>query len=439
MKILLVLPAGENFRVTTKDTRVPRRKMLRFSILPLTTIAALTPSCHEVGICDENVEPIDFDADVDLVGITFMTAVAPRAYQIAAEFRKRGKIVVAGGYHTTLCPDDVEPHFDSLVIGEAEIQWQQLLQDVEAKRLQKKYVATHPCDPALIPTPRRDLTTRNKHHYVTINAVHTGRGCFNACNFCSITAFFNHNHRNRPLDHVLNELKELPKSILFIDDNIIANRDYARKMFEEMIPLRKKWVSQCTIDIADDPDLLILAKKSGCIGLFIGIESIQSGNLATFNKKFNQSESYPKRLKIIRNAGIAILGSLIVGGDSDDPSIFADTLKFLQQNRTIALQLNILTPLPGTPLFEKMEREGRIIDRDWTKYDYRNVIFQPAKMTPSQLQQGADWLYRQYYRLDRIFLHSLYTLFKYGLFNAILTWRLNFTYRYDNQQEDRNR
>jgi radical SAM superfamily enzyme YgiQ (UPF0313 family) len=438
MKILLVLPAGENVRVTYERPAVPRRKMLRFSVLSLTIIAALTPPEHEVRIVDENVEPLDFDEDVDVVGVTFMTALAPRAYEIARRFKGRGKVVVGGGYHPTLCPEEATKQFDAIVVGDAEDVWPQMLEDIEAGRLRRLYMRPS-CSGAKClhsPLPCRDLLARTAKHYVTINAVQTGRGCRHGCRYCSVTAFHQQNHRNRPHGEVLDELKTLPGDLIFVDDNIMADRDYARELFRAMIPLRKRWVAQCSIEIGDDRELLELASAAGCCGFFIGIETINPENLASVGKNFNDSKRYRERLARIRRSHIGVVAGIIVGLDNDDPGVFERTLTFLQEMSIDALQLNILTPLPGTPLFMDMERMGRVIDRDWSHYDFRHAVLQPARMTANELQAGADWLYSQFYRLDRILWRFGRNIFALRWMPALLGLKLSLTYRYDNKREN---
>lgn len=435
MNILLVLPAGERVRVTSRTSRVPRRGMLRFSILPLTTVAALTPSRHHVAICDENVELLDLDADVDLVGVTFMTALAPRAYEIADAFRKRGKIVVAGGYHPTFLPDEAGGHFDAVVVGEAEGSWQRLLEDVERSRLHRIYRRAAPCDPASIPVPRRDLTVRTARHYVTTAAVQTGRGCRHACRYCSITAFHRGTHRSRPLDAVLEELRSLPRNFMFVDDNIVADPEYARHLFRAMVPMKKRWVCQCSIEIAHDRDLLGLARRAGCLGMFVGIETLSESNLAAVEKGFNDRAGYRESIAAIRGAGIGVVAGVIVGMDGDDTGVFERMLRFLDRARIDAVQVNVMTPLPGTALFESMDRQGRILDRDWSRYDFRHCVIRPARMTPRQLQDGADWLYARFYRLDRILVRFVRSLGGLGWVQAWIGLRLGLTYRYDNLRE----
>ncbi len=437
MRILLVLPAAESVRVTRARPEIPRRKMLRFSVLPLTMVAALTPPEHEVRIVDENVEPLDFDADVDVVGVTFMTALAPRAFEVARKFRARGKVVVGGGYHPTLCPEEAVKEFDAIVVGDAEESWPQLLQDLQAGRLQKSYARPSCGDERLLcsPAPRRDLLTPMAKHYVTINAVQTGRGCRHNCRYCSVTAFHQQRHRSRPLEEVLEELSAVPRDLIFVDDNIIADREYARSLFHAMIPLRKRWVGQCSIEIADDAELLELASDAGCCGLFIGIETVNTKNLAAMHKTFNDSGRYAQRLRRIRRAGIGVIAGIIVGLDEDDTGVFERTLAFLQRVKIDAIQLNILTPLPGTPLFADMNHKRRVTDADWGHYDFRHVVFQPALMTSDDLQAGADWLYAQFYRLDRVLWRFLRNVLAFRWLPALLGLKLSLTYRYDNKRE----
>ena len=446
MKILLVLPAGEQVRVTPQHPEVQRRAMLRFSVLPLTAVAALTPHEHQVRIVDENVEALEFDTDCDVVGITFMTALAPRAYEIAAHFRRRGRIVVGGGYHATLCPEDAAPHFDALVVGDAEGAWERLLADLQRGELQRVYrqpVGGEPDSPGpgsrselmQTPVPRRDLLRPTVRHYATINAVQAGRGCGHNCRYCSVTVFHRRKYRRRPVADIIGELRSLPRNFIFVDDNIIADREYALELFRAMTPLRKRWVSQCSVLVADDPELLHLMRAAGCCGLFIGIETASDENLTAMNKQFNHADSYRERLRKIRGAGIGIVAGMIVGMDGDDTRVFEQTLRFLQATRLDAVQLNILTPLPGTPLYADMAQAGRVTDRDWSHYDYRHVVFHPARMTATELQAGADWLYAQFYRLDRIICRFARAVFTIGLMPALLSLKLGLTYRYDNKRE----
>lgn len=435
MKIMLILPAAEHLRVTSQKDQVPNRKMLRFSVLGLTTVAALTPMGHKVTLYDENVEPVDLWADADVVGISFMTGLANRAYELAAHFRRRRIITVAGGFHPTLCTDEVMKHFDIVVAGQAEGIWPKVLEDIQNKNYQPLYENRNRSDLADVPVPRRSLLEYNKDKYITTNAVQIGRGCRHKCRFCSVTAFFGHNYQTRPLENVLAELRTVPKHFMFVDDNIIADADYAKKLFRAMIPMKKRWISQCSLEIAEDSELLDLAYKAGCRGLFVGIETTSKENLERVDKGFNPAEDYARKIAIIHRHRIGVQAGMIVGMDGDDAAVFQRTLEFLQKAKIDALQLAILTPQPGTPLREEFEQAGRIIDNDWSHYDYRHVVIQPKLMTAEQLQNGADWLYSQYYRLDRILLRSLRALITLGPLAAYLVYHLNMNYRYDNKRE----
>jgi radical SAM superfamily enzyme YgiQ (UPF0313 family) len=436
MKILLVLPAGEKVRVTPGRLQVPRRAMLRFSVLPLTVVAALTPREHEVRIVDENVEPLDFDLACDVVGVTFMTALAPRAYAIAREFRRRGRLVVAGGYHATFCPEETAAHFDAVVVGDAEGVWPRVLADLAGGTLRPLYGAPPAADLELhTPIPRRELLAAQARRYVTINAVQTSRGCRHGCRYCSITAFHHRTQRHRPVAEVLADLQTVPRHFIFVDDNIAADRGYAAELFTAMAPLRKRWVSQCSLEVADDAELLGLMRAAGCRGLFIGLETTNAANLTAVGKQFNDSARYRERIRRLHRAGIGIVAGIILGLDHDAPGVFAGTLRFLQQMHLEAVQVNILTPLPGTPLFGDFERAGRVTDRDWSHYDFRHVVFRPAGMTAEELQAGADWVYAQFYRLDRIVWRFLRSLCTGRWLLAVLALKLGLTYRYDNRRE----
>jgi radical SAM superfamily enzyme YgiQ (UPF0313 family) len=435
MKILLIVPAGRDYRITSASQSVPDRSMLRFSVLPVLAVAAATPPTHEVRICDENVEPIDFDADVDVVGVSIMTATANRGKEIARKFRQRGKVVVAGGFHATLYTDDIMRDFHAVVAGDAEGAWADLLADAEKGCLKKLYHNEQPLDLSALSVPRRDLLGTTAKYYATANAVQIGRGCIHGCRYCSITAFHKQTYRHRPVEHVIEEIKQLSRDIIFVDDNIISEPDYAKRLFAAMAPLKKRWVSQSSLDIADDPELLELARRAGCHGLFVGIETINEKNLASVNKAFNSIQRYRKRIAALQRHGIGIIAGIIVGMDNDEVEVFENTLRFLDETGIQAIQVNIMTPLPGTPLYEYYRNAGRIIDYNFDHYDFRHCVFEPRRMSPAQLQNGADWLYRKFYRLDRILMRTLRTLVKAGPVTAYLAWRLNMTYRYDNKRE----
>lgn len=435
MKVLIVLPAGENYRITKETPNVPKRKMLRFSILPLLLVASLTPEEYEVEICDENVQPLNLDTDAEIIGISFMTALAPRAFEIAKEFKLRGKTVIAGGYYPTLCPEETSEHFNAVVIGDAEHLWVQALADLKNNQLKKIYKHEHKLEMKQTPIPRRDLLKQTSQYYVTINAVQIGRGCQHNCKYCSITAFYKGTYRTRPIEEVMEELKIIPSDLIFVDDNIIGNPEYAKELFKAMIPLKKQWVSQCSLKIADDEELLQLAAQSGCYGLFIGVETLNSENLNDVDKAINLEFDLIERVRRIRKAGIGIIAGIILGMDNDDVTVFQNMLSFLNKSGIDSIQVNIMTPLPGTPLYDEFIENNRIFDTDLSKYDFRHVVMTPKLMSAKELQNGADWLYHEFYRLDRILLRFLKSITKLGLKKSLLSLNLNLTYRYDNIRE----
>jgi radical SAM superfamily enzyme YgiQ (UPF0313 family) len=322
------------------------------------------------------------------------------------------------------------------VVGDAEGAWERLLRDVEAGQAKKIYSGRAcPQSEMETPIPRRDLLASTAWHYVTIHAVQTGRGCQHGCRYCSVTAFHEQSYRQRPLADVVEELRGVPREFIFVDDNLTRSPEYARALFTAMLPLRKRWVAQCSIELADDAELLRLAHAAGCRGLFIGIETANAENLAAVGKQFNQSQRYAESLRRIRRQGIGIVAGMMVGLDRDDPTVFENCLRFLDQHRIDSLQLNIVTPLPGTPMFDDMQRAGRMTDLGWDRYDFRHVVFRPKAMTAAQLQEGADWLYAEFYRVDRILLRFARAVFTCGWTPALLGLKLNLTYRYDNRRE----
>lgn len=388
MKLLLVSPTSPLWRTRAPgEFRGPRA--FRFSMLSCLTVAAAMPPGVETRLVDEDVEPVDFDADADLVGVSFMTYNAPRAYEIADEFRRRGRLVVAGGYHPTFLPEEAAAHFDAVCVGEAEANVPEMVADLRAGRLRKIY-RNPPRDLAGLAVPDRSLIRRGA--YITAAAVQATRGCPFACTFCSVAAFCHHTFRTRPVDEVADELAGLGRRVLFVDDNIIADRDYALELFARMAPLKKQWCSQCGVRIADDPRLLDAAARSGCVGLFLGLESLSDGNLGAWRKTTNRGRDYTRAVTRLHAAGIGVYAGFVFGMDHDDATTFERTLAFLESARVDVLQCTILTPFPGTPLFDDLERQGRIRTRDWALYDFGHVVFEPRHLSAETLLAGANWV-----------------------------------------------
>jgi radical SAM superfamily enzyme YgiQ (UPF0313 family) len=395
-KLTLVYPAHK------KNTGNYRRKG-KYSIpqLSLPTIAGLTDERFDVAIVDENIEEIDFEAKTDLVGITTMTALAPRAYDIADRFRKKGVPVVLGGIHASMLPDEAAVHADSLVLGEAEDVWSIALNDFIQGRLQKTYRGSGRHTLENLPLPRLDLLKRDR--YFSTSLLMASRGCPHNCHYCSVTTFWGKSFRHRPVEDVIRELKSLKdRHVYFIDDNLYGNKIYAKKLFKEMIPLKKKWSCQGDSLIANDAELLKLAAESGCRWIFIGIESISEKNLAQMRKSFNKVKQYKESFKKIHDAGINIFGSFIFGLDEDNETVFKDTVDFAIEAKLDAANFYILTPLPGTKLFQEMKESERLLHTQWDKYDANHVVFKPAKLTQEQLLDGLISAYKNFYSIPSI-------------------------------------
>ena len=344
---------------------------------------------------------VKFSRAIDLVGITTTTCSAPHAYEVADEFRGRGVKVVLGGPHPTLLPEEAAQHADSVLIGEAEGVWPALLRDFQEGRLKRFYQA--PAAPSLagLPWARREHIERRAYGRGVLIAT---RSCPHACGYCMLPHFYHHQYRCRPREEVIAEAASIrEKALIFWDDNIIGDLDYARELFRGLIPLRKRWTSQATINIVDHDDLIHLAVASGCEALFIGFESISAASLRETGKGFNKPRKYLDGIKKLHDAGIAVQAGLVFGFDHDDITVFERTLVFLEEAGVDVASIGSLTPFPGTPIFRKLEGENRILTRDWSKYNARtDVVFRPRQMTPDQLQAGVEWVTKHFYSLRSI-------------------------------------
>lgn len=409
------------------------------SQLTLPLMAALTPSEHDIIVIDENVEPIDFNQQYDVVSITALTPTAPRAYEIADEFRRRGIRVVLGGVHPSLMADEAGEHADAVVIGEAEESWPRLLEDLQNGGMKPRYLSDVKPDLAGLPIPRRDLMKEDE--YLNIPKVETSRGCPFRCSFCSTTVFYGPRMRFRPVEDVIAEVQAAEhRFVFFTDNNITANKKYAKRLFKALAPLGVFWLSQGSIDMADDPELMQMAVESGCVGMLVGFESLSDENIADMGKKAsNRVEEYEEKIKIFHKHRIGLIGCFVFGFDGDDESVFRKTVDFIKRNNIDTPQLTVLTPYPGTSLRDELESEGRIIHSRWEKYDVGNVAFVPKKMTPEELQAGYNWACETVYSKPAILIRSLRSL-KYlkSPYRAYVFARNNLIYRklYEVSQQD---
>lgn len=429
IKLLLINPASATWRVQAGE-RARGSRFFRFSMLSSLYVAASMPPYVETKIIDEEIEPIDFETDADVIGISFMTYNAPRAYEIADRFRhEKGKPVIFGGYHPTFMPKEAIQHADTVCIGEAEGNVLRMMEDFATGAF-KQFYCSGPVNLAGLPRPNPTLI--RKKDYAPVDVLQATRGCNYQCSFCSVSAFHHHHFRTRPVAEVIDELKSLGRYVLFMDDNIIGDREYARQLFTEMIPLGKRWFSQCSIGIADDEKLLRLASRSGCQGLFVGFESLTEAALRSWKKKTNLGKDYLAVVRKLHAAGIGICAAFMFGGDDDTPDVFERTIEFLLEANVETLQATRLTPFPGTPLFAELDRQGRIFDKDWSHYDFNNVVFEPLHMRRETLDTGVAWVLRQFHtrsRVTRRVLKSLQYLDPAFVLGGVLPLNLSWRHK----------
>jgi radical SAM superfamily enzyme YgiQ (UPF0313 family) len=379
-RLLLVYPATH---------KLGWARYFQLPSLSLKQVAAATPSSWEVVLADEVHGKVPFDGDFTLVGITAMTHQAVRAYEIADKFRRRGVPVVLGGIHPTVLPEEAGSHADAVVIGEAEPVWQTLLDDLLDGKLQPVYRAPLPGSSRLtVPWARREIFAGNR--YLTTQTLQASRGCPYDCPFCIVTPYFGNSFRYRDPEDILSELSTFKKKLtVFLDDNLLGDPHRAKPVLKGMKSLGLRWGGQSNLRFAEDPELVKLVADSGCIGIFVGIESV-TGIHSNHPKTGTGGKTPADLIKRIRDAGIVLEASFIFGFDDHDESIFEKTVRFLEECAPSLPTFHLLTPYPGTALFTRFEKEGRLLHKDWDRYNHSEVVFRPKQMTPERLYQG--WL-----------------------------------------------
>jgi radical SAM superfamily enzyme YgiQ (UPF0313 family) len=372
-------------------------RLKHFMVPPhcLQIVSALTPKEHEVAIYDEYHRLVPETIRADLVGISVWTAAAGRAYHLADHLRSKGLPVVLGGPHVSICPDEAQVHADGIVVGEAEGVWAQLLQDFQRGELRKRYTG----EPRpLSETPDADWGCVSRTDYVLTSSLSTSRGCTNRCWFCFESSRKGVSFRQRPLDLVLREIDRKPSRVTaFIDNDLLADRDYATRLLKALVPRRIHWFGMTTIGAADDEALLDLLAESGCRTLYIGFESINRHCLDEVRKGWNKVENYVRNVRRLHDRDIMVNGSFVFGFDNDSLDVFDHTVQFGTEARLETATFTILTPYPGTLLYKKLDAEGRLLDRDWSHYDTTRAVYQPRLMTPAELEAGYFNAYREFY------------------------------------------
>jgi len=367
--------------------------------LALPILKALTPEDIEVRIVDENHTPIPYDEHWDLVGITVMLHVSPAAIEIAKIFRLRGIKVVFGGFFPTLYYNEARQHVDSVIAGEAEHVWPQVIGDLRSNQLKPYYKAENLIDLKDIPFIRKELFSEKDAFY----HIETTRGCPYNCDFCSVTNFYGAKFRHRPIDHVLRQLEEFKgKALFFVDDNIVGDPAYARELFRAMIPLKIKWSGQFSLNHASNQEVMRLAAESGCQFLFTGIESLSQDNLRAVDKKWAKPEKFAEWIQMTHDAGIGIYGSFMFGFEGDDKDVFPKTLAFCEDNEIELALFSALFPIHGSKFYQQLQAEGRIFETDVTKFNGQYSTFHPRNMTSEELENGLRWLWNTFYSKNSI-------------------------------------
>lgn len=385
-----------------KDAHASFGKHVLTPTLALTSFAGATPEHWHVEYWDENLlhgRP-PFDPLPEVVGITVHLTFAQRAYELAEWYRARGCKVVLGGLHVVSCPDEAAPHADALAIGDGVQLWPRILADIEDGALQPVYRVMYENEYRTDPAPRRALLKRGS--FLTTTSLIATRGCHNRCGFCYLsTDGLRMPYRVRDVEQVVAEFAadDQPYAV-FIDNNLGSRPDYLKALCLAMRPLEKIWSAAVTLDVTDDPALIREMALAGCTGVFIGFESLANSNLADARKRTPRTEDYARRVRMLHDHGIQVNGSFVLGFDGDHREVFATTAEWIEENRLECATFHILTPYPGTPLFRQMESEGRLLHRDWSRYDTSHVVFQPKHMTPEELAQGYGWIYQ------RLFSHT---------------------------------
>jgi radical SAM superfamily enzyme YgiQ (UPF0313 family) len=350
---------------------------------------------------DEEAEDIDWNIEADVVGITFHTPSAFHAYEVAASFRARGICVAMGGPHVTLLPEEARQHADVIFIGEAEGLWEEFLRSFETGSHRNIYQQTQAPSLDEVPQARKDCFHRKDF---TNGVLFATRGCPSQCDFCTIAVMYPHELRKRPIAEVAAEYASFKgKIIIFWDDNLAGDLGYAKALFRAITPYRKWWSSQASIHAGRDDEFLEAAARSGCKQLFLGLESVSQQSMTEVHKGFNRVDEYYRLIERIHSHGIAVQVGIVFGFDHDPPQIFEQTIDFLENAGVQNATFNILTPFPGTRLFQRLEKEGRILTYDWSQYNSRHhVVYQPKQMSVAELLAGFRYANERFYSLRSI-------------------------------------
>jgi radical SAM superfamily enzyme YgiQ (UPF0313 family) len=425
LKILLISPC--------KDVRFKTPNAELMPQVALHILEGLTPEEHEVHIIKEEANAVDLNEECDLVGLSCMTANAPRAYYFAKEFKKRGKTVVLGGVHPTILPQEAAQYADSVVVGEAEDIWEELLQDFEIGRLKKCYRKAPPTLEKYIPVQYK----KDRRALFTVYPIMTTRGCPYNCEFCSVTNLYGKKIRHVPIPNIVRQIEESgQKNYGFLDDNIIGHPHYAKRLFKAITPLKIKWVGQASVSFVKDTELMRLAAESGCGALFFGVESVSETQLKRMKKSENEVKKIEEAIRRVQDFGIYFHASLIFGFDDDTEAVFPETLEFLNRTKVGTASFNILTPYPGTRVYERFNETGRLLTADWRFYDHATCVFRPKQMSAYELQRGKIWVKKEFSKVSSI-MKRLSANLSHPLFYLALNASINRKVKKDYKKLER--
>lgn len=421
MRILLILPSDSTYKYKGFFKR-----SLSYAPLTLITLASLVPREFgaQIDIVDEGVQKVCYSKYYyDIVGITCVASSAARAYELASYFKSKGSFVVLGGAHPTLLPNEASEHADAVIVGPGEASWPKLLGDYMSGKAKKIYRCS-PSDSLLVPVPRRDLLPKGK--YLSVPTVLANRGCSNCCEFCSIHKLWGCKNVTRPIHEVIDEIRLLnTKKILLLDPSPTSNRQYAKELFNALVSLKIKWAGLSTMDTAYDDELLELMIRSGCEGLLVGFESLNQINLNMSRKAFNGVHRYKEAINKFHAGKISILGCFVLGFDHDTKEDFAVIPETIDELGIDIPRFSVLTPFPGTDLYNRLKHEGRILTEDWSLYDTEHVVFEPKNMAPDELGRGLHKIWADCYKIERIIKRCAQMQD-----NRLLGWLVNMGFRY---------
>ncbi|MCZ6689132.1 MAG: radical SAM protein [Planctomycetota bacterium] len=413
--IHLVNPKTKSF--TTRPIYMNRA--LYSPLAGLLAVAAVIPEDkYEVVLTDENIEPIDFDLKADLVGISAMTSYVKRGYEIADSFRERGIPVIMGGVHPSFMPQEALDHADAVVIGEVELVIDRILDDLEEGRMKGLYRANHLHSMEKMALPRYDLV--KKHRYVNSTFIQTSRGCHHACTFCAESLFNGLRFRYRPVDEVMHEIDICGSTHVSLNDaDFFGTPERPKEVMRALKGRGIRWQAGVTSRLALKDDMLELAADSGCYMLSIGFESISRDTLASVHKGVNRPETFHALLEKIHSYGILVFGLFMYGFDTDDPSVFEETVKFNIEADYDMCAYSVLTPYPGTLTWYEMLRDDRMVSYDWDLYDQGRIVYKPKNMTPEQLREGQMYAYSEFYSVRSMLRRFPYLSTRNKLFWSI--------------------